>query len=356
MLYFIFYLLLYPLLLALSFFRKKNTTSCNLIIQTAKIGDYVNTTIIFDTLESTDIIIDKINFPLAINEPKTTKIYLINELKKNKLKAIFTIFFNNYQNVYVVMPNTFNTFLASLSFAKNKTILDTYSTKWYIKLLSLGFNKTTHTKDNLTIDNYVKMINPDYFYGNFKKSLPLIKSDIKFDKNFKIGISLSAGNKLKTIDMQTWEKIFNILSKFQPSIYFFGLKNEEIYLSDIKPLLKKYQLTFHSLLGKSELEFLPYNISQMNLYISSDTGNSYIADTFNIPLINFAGPCYMVEQRPIGKEVLIIESNSACTPFSFIFNAPYESKCNDLYTITTQQENTIKTFISNTVDKFFQSH
>ncbi len=352
MAYFIYYLLLYPLFFILSFFRTKQLKSKKLIIQTAKIGDYVNTTITLDTLkDSCDIIIDEINYSLATNESKINNIYTINDLKKNKFKAIFTLFFNNYENVYVMMPNSFNTFLASLSFAKNKTILQTYSTKWYVKLLSTGFRKVIHTKENLTLDSYVKMVNPSYSYKDFCKILPLIPSDTDFDANFKVGISLSAGNKLKTIDKNTWGKIFSILCNFNISIYFFGVKKEEKYLADIIPLIEKYNLNYISLLGKTKLENLPYEISKMDLYISSDTGNSYIADTLHIPLINFAGPCYMKEQRPVGENVLIIESNAPCVPFSFIFNAPYESKCNNLYTINEKQEKQIASFVSMTYTK-----
>jgi ADP-heptose:LPS heptosyltransferase len=350
--YFIFYLLLYPLLFILSFFRKKS--SKNLIIQTAKIGDYVNTTIMFEPLKETDIVIDKINYPFAKNESKVNNIFIISDLKRNKFKAVFTLFFNNYENIYVMMPNSFNTFLASLGFARNKTILQTYSIKWYVKLLSLGFRKVIHTKENLTLDSYVKMINANYSHKNFSKTLPLIPSNTCFDSNSKVGISLSAGNKLKTIDKDTWKKIFSILSNFNISIYFFGVKEEEKYLIDIIPLLEKYNLNYISLLGQTKLENLPFEISQMNLYISSDTGNSYIADTFNIPLINFAGPCYMKEQRPIGENVLIVESNAPCVPFSFIFNAPYETLCNNLYEINKTQELKIKNFLTR-IYKGFQS-
>ena len=47
----------------------------------------------------------------------------------------------------------------------------------------------------------------------------------------------------------------------------------------------------------------------MNLYISSDTGNSYIADAMNVPTINFAGPCFWQEQRPVFEKSLIVKSN-----------------------------------------------
>jgi len=353
MLYLLIFLIFYPILSILSIFRKKSPK--DLVIQTAKIGDYVNSSVIFNKLDKFDIIIDKVNYEFAKHNPKIENIYIINEYKKglkNKLKLAFTLFWNNYENVYVLMPNSFNLFLAQFSFAKNKITIKHYANKWYEKLLMIGMKKIIHTKENLTIKSYLKMVNESDLENNWK-NLPLIepKQNLINSNKFKVGISLSAGNKIKTIDNETWEKIFNILSKFDLEIYIFGLENEKIYLNNLKDKIKN---PYTSLLSKIPLKELPFYISQMNLYISSDTGNSYIADTFKVPLINFAGPCYMNEQKPINKNSLIIKSNAKCTPFSFIFSAPYESKCDNLYKITSNQEKEILEFIIK-IYKDFQS-
>ena len=73
------------------------------------------------------------------------------------------------------------------------------------------------------------------------------------------------------------------------------------------------------------LETVPWHVAQMHLYISSDTGNSYIADSFDVPLVNFAGPCDMREQRPLGEHALIVRT-PGLQPFSFIFAAAYRSE------------------------------
>jgi len=335
-------MIFYPILWSLSFFRKP--PSKNLLIQTAKIGDYVNSTVIFNKIAPFDIIIDKVNYPLVKYDKRIEKVYIIQNYKKNifsKLKLAFTLFFQNYSNVYVLVPNSFNLFLAKFTFSKVYTIKH-YANKWYEILLMTNSIKINHTKENLTIKSYLKMINENDLEKNWK-SLPIIKpkNNLINSQKFKVGISLSAGNKLKTIDTNTWCKIFEILSKFNLEIYIFGLKEEEKFLENVKKCIKN---PYISLLGKIKLEHLPFYISQMNLYISSDTGNSYIADTFKVPVINFAGPCYMNEQRPIGK-VLIVKSNAKCVPFSFIFQAPYESKCDKLYEINETQEKEIEEFI-----------
>lgn len=220
--------------------------------------------------------------------------------------------------------------------------------------------KIIHTINDLTLDSYLKLINQNYTHKEFKKiiQLPLLESKYNLiGKNkFNIGISLTAGNKLKTIDIKTWIKIFNIIEKLNHTIFIFGLDSEEKELNELKKAYNLDKLNMISLLGKIPLEELPSTISKMNLYISSDTGNSYIADTFDIPLINFAGPCYMKEQCPIGKNALIIESNSPYVPYSFIFKAPYSGNTKDLYVITKQQERLIEEFIIKNykVTQFFE--
>ncbi len=351
--YIIIYVLIYPFLFFASFFRQKKQFCKNLLIQTAKIGDYVNTSVMFDSLQKTDIIIDKINYDFAKNDGRIENIYIIQELKKYKFKTLLLLYWKNYSNVYVIMPNSFNLFLAKISFAKNIVVIKHYAIKWYEKILMIGMKKIDHSINDLTIKTYLSMIDIKDINKHPKK-IPLVKppTDIFQTKKFSVGISLTAGNKLKTIDEDTWKKMFSILNKYDFDIYIFGLKEEEKFLNNIMELNVNNQII--SLLGKVDLKYLPYYISQMNLYISSDTGNSYIADMTNVPLINFSGPCHMEEQKPLGKNVLIVKSNAKCTPFSFIFKAPYKTNYSDIYKINKEQEEEIKNFIS-MIYKDFQS-
>ena len=350
MFYYLIFLICFPFLAILSPFRKN--ANKNLIIQTAKIGDYVNTSIMLDVLKNSDVIIDNINYDFANNDSRIIQIFIINKYKKNLLKKLqlgFVIFFRNYQNIYIVMPNSYNLFLGQMGFTKNTRTLSTYADKWYSPILSFGIKKIKHTKENLTINSYVKLINKGYSHTQFNKIIqyPIVcpkNSYIKQNK-FNVGISLTAGNKLKTIDLQTWQKIITILYKFDINLYIFGTEDE---ISLYKKFSKSIQSTniIYSLLGKVKLKFLPSEIKKIHLYISSDTGNSYIADSMNIPVINFAGPCYMKEQKPTNN-ALIIKSNAECTPFSYIFDAPYVNKCDNLYVINQEQEQEIYSFISN---------
>lgn len=347
MFYLIIYLLLYPFFLLLSFFRKNPSSS--LVIQTAKIGDYTNSSVIFNKLSGFDIIINKINYNFSSQDNRINRIYITNDYNKSikeKVKLAFILFWNNYENIYVLTPNSFNLFLAQMNFAKNVTTIYHYNTKWYEEVLMVGIKKVNCTYNDLTVKSYLSMINEVDIEKNWKKIQdPLfipVKNIINSTK-FKVGISLTAGNKIKTIDFDTWQKILTFLDIYNLEIYIFGLKNEQKYLDIFLKLNTKNKII--SLLDKTPLKELPFYLSQMDLYISSDTGNSYIADSFRVPVISLAGPCCMDEQRPIGEEVLVIDSNVSCVPFSFVFKTSNVSKYNHLYSLSKSQEETIKKFM-----------
>ena len=70
------------------------------------------------------------------------------------------------------------------------------------------------------------------------------------------------------------------------------------------------------MIDKIKLEELPFYLSQMQIYISSDTGNYYVADSVHTPTICLMGPCFASEQRGIFDSLII---NSALSPISSVF-------------------------------------
>lgn len=346
MFYFIIYILFLPLLFILSFFRRKQTKF--LVIQTAKIGDYANSSVIFNELKEFDVVLDRINLSFANYDERIKEKFVINDAKKSlfsKLKLAFLLFFKNYEQIYVLMPNDLNLFLAKFAFAKNCTTIKHYNWHASSTLLSTNMKLINHTLNDLTIDTYLRMLGLENHRKICKKEIqkPLFvpeNSIIENSDKFKIGISLTAGNKIKTIPTQTLNELFEALSKFEFEIYVFGLKKEEKLMRDLKFPDRAKVI---SLLDKIALHELPFYISQMDLYISSDTGNSYIADTMDVPTINFIGPCYAKEQRPICEKSLIIEPN--LKPFSSVFKTDTKTNADEHFKLTSDQIDKILDFI-----------
>ena len=478
MIYFLIYLLFYPYLFAMKKLKFKGEKGKILLIQTAKIGDYANSTVIFEKLGKFDVLIDEINLAFAKHDRRIEKIFTINGVKRkkaSKLGLALELFSRNYESVYVLMPNSLNLFLARCTLAKNIVAVHHYAASSDFALLALGMKKAPHTLQDLTLLTYLKTLGESEL--KYEKCLqkPLViprENLVKSDK-FKIGVSLSAGNKMKTPPKKTWEKIFEIFAKFDCEVYIFGVGEEaallqnllaenadekraknlsergicadlagngasEIYgdlenangkqtsyaqnhteasyaaanfiaqntaykklnlntkraaenddknINNAPPLraknagkttydnangkqakaqiysendisdgsnlssqicdiyVKKFgknELKIISLIGKIKLEELPFYLSQMQLYASSDTGNYYVADSVRTPTICLMGPCFASEQRGVADSLVI---NSHLPPVSSVFKTVRGIDASAFFELSEQNLADIEAFV-----------
>lgn len=299
------------------------------MIQTAKIGDFVNVTPLLAYLKHSDVLISKTVLPLAKYDETIGTIFLIEEHKKSlwgKFRLAFTLL-NRYENIYLLQPNSTNLFFAAVCNATNKQFLSTYTRRWYHALFYWTANGIVeHRKDQLTVDDYLKLADRSLTWRDAPKhaTFPLRKPTtypVSLDKQnvTKIGLSISAGNKSKTIPSATWKKIFEVLEGLNCIYYIFGPKSEQVWLDDLHREVG-IRADIVSLVGELPLEDVPFAISKMDFYIASDSGNVYIADAVGVPIVLIYGPCCIEEQRPLGSVLLI---GSKEYEKSYIFEAPY---------------------------------
>lgn len=384
-----------------------------LLIQTAKIGDYVNSAVIFEKLGKFDVLIDEINLAFAKHDRRIEKIFTINDVKRkkaSKLALALELFSHNYESVYVLMPNSLNLFLARCTLAKNIVAVHHYAVSSDFALLALGMKKVPHTLNDLTLLTYLKTVGVSEL--KYEKCLqkPLVvprENIVKSDK-FKIGVSLSAGNKMKTPPKHIWEKIFEIFAKFDCEVYIFGVGEEAALLQNLlaentnekqaknpsngqicadlagsdtseiyggpenangeqskaqiysengisggsnlgsqicDTYVKKFgenELKIISLIDKIKLEELPFYLSQMQLYASSDTGNYYVADSVHTPTICLMGPCFASEQRGVADSLVI---SSHLPPVSSVFKTVRDIDASAFFEPSEQNLADIEAFV-----------
>lgn len=413
MIYFLIYLLIYPYLFAMKKLKFKGEKGKILLIQTAKIGDYVNSTVIFEKLGKFDVLIDEINLAFAKHDSRIEKIFTINDVKRkkaSKLGLALKLFSRNYESVYVLMPNSLNLFLARCTLAKNIVAVHHYAASSDFGLLALGMKKVPHTLNDLTLLTYLKTlgISELKYEKCLQQPLFIPRENIVKSNKFKIGVSLSAGNKMKTPPKKTWEKIFEIFAKFDCEVYIFGVGEEEALLKnllakntdekqtenssngqicadlagsdtseiygDIKNTndkqvkaqicskngtsgesnlssqicdiyVKRFgenKLKIISLIGKIKLEELPFYLSQMQLYASSDTGNYYVADSVRTPTICLMGPCFASEQRGVADSLVI---SSHLPPVSSVFKTVRDIDASVFFELSEQNLADIEAFV-----------
>jgi ADP-heptose:LPS heptosyltransferase len=308
-------------------FRKE--TGKNLVIQTAKIGDFINATPLLSYLQKSDVLISRSVEPLASRDDTIDAIYLIGKKKRNLLtKFLFAWqIMNRYDNVYLLQPNSTNLFFAAICNAKNKQFLSIYTRRWYHSI----FYTTTdgvvnHGKHTLSVTNYLQLANRSLSWQDVPKHAThplyqpnawpdiLDKSDV-----IRIGLSISAGNKAKTVPPMVWKRIFDSLADLPCQYYIFGTQSEQSWLDELYRAIGE-QTNITSLLGQLPLEDVPWAISKMDCYIASDSGNIYIADAVNTPVVLLFGPCCYHEQRPLGDALLIGKDENIS---SYVFETRY---------------------------------
>lgn len=349
------YLFLFILFLPFKLFGKLfyKKTGRNLLIQTAKIGDFVNVTPLLAHLKHSDVLISKAVLPLAKYDETIDTIFLIEEHKKNlwrKFRLAFKLM-NRYENVYLLQPNSTNLFFAAVCNATNKQFLSTYTRRWYQALLYLTANGVVeHRRDQLTVDDYLKLADRRLTWCDVPKhaTLPLRKPaayPASLDKQnvIKVGLSISAGNKSKTIPASVWKKVFDTLAGLNCIYYVFGPQSEQVWLDDLYREVGTRD-NIVSLVGDLSLEDVPFAISKMDFYIASDSGNVYIADAVGVPVVLIYGPCCIKEQRPLGNVLLV---GSEKYEKSYIFEAPYyfDYSREDMFALSDEDLNAINNFI-----------
>lgn len=351
--YVLLFLLLLPFKLLMKLSPKKQAR--NLVIQTAKIGDFINITPLLSHLKRSDALLSHTVAPLAEHDETLADIFYIEDHKGStfsKLKLALMLM-NRYENVYLLHPNNTNLFYAACCNAGNKQFLSMYRRKWYQGIFYLTATGTVeHDKYSLTLENYLKLADRSLTKESYPKhaTLPLLKPENTPEEVFrtdkiKIGISISAGNQAKTIPPVIWKALFDRLSTLPCLFYVFGAPNELTRLHELNKVVGESD-NIVNLIGKVSLEGLPYAISQMDFYVASDSGNVYIADAQNVPVILIYGPCCVEEQRPLGDTLLIGPNHIA--PTSFVFHALYKFNhpVEQLYELDNRKLDDIYDFIS----------
>ena len=102
------------------------------------------------------------------------------------------------------------------------------------------------------------------------------------------------------------------------------------------------ELKIISLIGKIKLEELPFYLSQMQLYASSDTGNYYVADSVRSPTICLMGPCFASEQKGVADSLVI---NSHLPPVSSVFKTVRDIDASAFFELSEQNLADIEAFV-----------
>jgi ADP-heptose:LPS heptosyltransferase len=332
-----------PFIYLLIAVRKKKTISRILIIQTAKIGDLICSTPFFREVKKKypeayiAVIANSATRELLEYNPNIDEIISVKNTDykglSGKLRLSNLIRRGKYDAGICLNPNI--PFAVALFWGLvpvRLSVMPDFS-GFTFKLASVFFTYfKKHVRGRMVIETYLQMLKAIGISSNdiskevYKSKDADAKAEQiigKIDKPL-IGIAVSSGNKLKELGVDKIVSIINMtLDDIDADIVLVGSEHEIKAADTVLQTVGKKDRIINAV-GKLRLKQLPALIERLSLFIGVDTGITYMADALSIPLINIAGPSDMKDQRPTGKNAVIIQKTDLpCVPCSYTFKSPY---------------------------------
>jgi ADP-heptose:LPS heptosyltransferase len=300
-----------------SIFRKNGKV---LIIQMAKLGDMVCTTPMFRAVKE-----KYPNCKVFVGGNSINKEVLSGNSDVDGYIILKNIFWDDLRNIKkenfdfacITGPNFLNLamlYLSGISLICAPAIENgwsSYETKSY-KILRFLVKTKSHRMGYYAPREYLKLLEPINIYSeDTKKHLSFseeavervekffIEKGIK-KKDFVVGISPSAGNKIKKWPEERFSRIADYLyNEYNAKVVIIGGPKDR---EEVKTMISYIDLNTKIInaLGLLNIDELKALISKMNMFISVDTGPIYIAEAFDVPTIDIVGPMDEREQPPIG--------------------------------------------------------
>lgn len=344
MIYVILAYISYPLIFFISRFFSRHDTLSILVFQTAKIGDMICTTPVFREIKKTypnsklGVVLDPVTAPLLKNNPHIDEIIEFDKTRYKGLSGKFSfanlIYKKGYSAALILMPNVSNILTAFWAMIPKRVCIYPNFAGTTIKLLiRLNTDVEYHAEGRMSLGTYLASLK---YFGiiNWKMDKEVYASShgdekvlnlLKGGKHL-IGIILGTGNQLKDWGKENFLSLAkNIVKKTSARIVLLGSEKERDMGEEIVKSLSSEKV--QSLCGAFNLEELPSLIKRLSIVIGADTGLIYMADALNVPVVDIAGPCNMNDQRPTGKDAVIIQKKDIdCVPCSHTFKTPYECR------------------------------
>lgn len=318
-----------------------------LVIQTAKIGDFVATTPVFralrERLPGTHIValLHPVNVALARH---LDSIDHIVELPRNGFKGwqgkrwLLDQLAEGYDGVLVLSPNLSNLLVPFWAgIPKRVSVLADRrqgSARLAWPFLTHGephrdgqmFRETTlRALAGLGVDVDASLLAlPNEVRGAVSGQARLAELSPQLLQPV-VGFGLGAGNRMKALGTEQVEALARqIVGQTSATLVLIGTEADRVAAETLCASLPPGRAVDTT--GLWELDELPVLLGTLDCFVGVDSGATYIADAIGVPVIDFMGPADADDQRPVGRRALVILSNEPCAPCSHTFDAPYRCR------------------------------
>lgn len=344
MIYLLLTWLLAPLLWLRLAFRGAPRTNRILVIQTAKIGDFVATTPVFRALRSrlpsVEIValLHPVNAPLAKGLDSIDRIVTLPEhgFKGWAGKRwLLGLLIEGYDGVLILSPNLANLLVPFWAGVPQRVSVLADRRQGSVRL---AWPFLTHGEPHRTGQllretalralaglgitvNAALLALPNEVRGAESGQARLNALALTGPRP-RVGFGLGAGNRMKALDTAQLEALAGqLVSRTAAMLVLIGTDADraaaEILLARL-PAGRAVDTT-----GQWALDELPVLLGALDCFVGVDSGATYMADALGVPVVDFMGPADADDQRPIGRQAVVIRSAEPCAPCSHAFDAPY---------------------------------
>lgn len=319
-----------------------------LVIQTAKIGDFVATTPVFRALRQRcpemEIValLHPVNVPLAKGLKSIDRIV---PLPEGGFRAwagkrwLYALLGEGFDSVLVLSPNL-TTYLIPF-WAGVPTRISVLpdrrqgSTRLAWPFLSHGEPHLTGRLFRETALRSLAGLGADVDAALLATPSEISVTDVPADLPQRdageklVGLGLGAGNRMKALSADQWRVLAgDLLATPGVRLVLIGTQADreaaDALLSQLSPE------RIHDTTGRYTLSQLPAVLATLDCFVGVDSGATYIADALGVPVVDFMGPADADDQRPIGQRAIVIRSAEPCAPCSHAFDAPYRCRLGTL--------------------------
>ena len=344
MIYLLLTWLVAPLLWLRAALRGGQRTNRILVIQTAKIGDFVATTPVFRALRSrlpgVEIValLHSVNVPLARQLGSIDRIVI---LPKQGFKGwagkrwLLGQLAEGYDGVLILSPNLTNLLVPFWAGVPNRVSVLADRRQGSARLawpfLTHGephragqmFRETAlRAAAGLGVSVDAPLLElPNEVRGAESAQARLASLSQQLHRPV-VGFGLGAGNRMKALDeAQIAALAGQLVSRTAATLVLIGTDADRAAAETLCASLPPGRAVDTT--GQWALDELPLLLGALDCLVGVDSGATYMADALGVPVVDFMGPADDRDQRPIGRKAVVIRSAEPCAPCSHAFDAPY---------------------------------
>ena len=233
---------------------------------------------------------------------------------KNHPKAIKSIVLNKkYESIYQICRQLgeFDIYFTFRSSLRSKLV------KFFINAKNkYQFNYKKY-KNRHQVEKYVDFVNQSLNINSYAGPLNINNvstKDNKVRKTIGINPGASYGSAKRWYPDQFSKIAIKLSNKFD--IIIFGGVNEQAFANKIESLLKKNNIhNYRNLAGKTSIPELINCISELDIFITGDSGPMHLAASLQVPTIAIFGPSNDKETSQWkNNQSMIIKKNLECQP------------------------------------------